>query len=69
MPHVYSVQYSLPSLGPVFVGFGVIFLAICLRDYLKAEGKLTPPRKTWLTIAAIFAVVGIALFVLQIVLQ
>ena len=59
----------VPSLGPVFVGLGVIFLAVCLRDYLKAEGKLTPSRKTWLTIAAIFAVVGIALFVLQILLH
>jgi hypothetical protein len=59
----------VPSLGPVFVSLGVIFLAVCIRDYLKTEGKLTPARKTWLTIATIFAGVGIALFVLQIVLQ
>jgi hypothetical protein len=64
-----TVGAMVPSLGPVFVGLGVIFVAVCLRDYLKTEGKLTPARKTWLTIAAIFAVVGIALFVLQIVLR
>ena len=56
---------TIPSLGPVFVAIAVIFLGLAVQDYLKAEGKLTPARKTWLRVALIFACVGIALFVLQ----
>ncbi|HVO83154.1 MAG TPA: hypothetical protein VMU60_01895 [Syntrophobacteria bacterium] len=54
-----------PSLAVVFVALAVVFVGIALRDYLKAEGKLSIARKTWLRIAFIFAGVGIGLFFLE----
>jgi hypothetical protein len=56
-------MYAIFSLGPVFVAIAVIFLALAVQDFLKAEGKLTPARKTWLRVALIFACVAIALFI------
>ena len=56
------------SIGVVFVALAVVFVGIALRDYLKAEGKLTIARKTWLRIAFIFAGVGIGLFFVQVFL-
>jgi hypothetical protein len=53
------------SIGIVFVSLAVVFVGIALRDYLKAEGKLTIARKTWVRTAFIFAGVGIGLFFLQ----
>ncbi len=50
------------SLSPVLVGVGVILVGMALRDYLKTEGKLTPARQTWLTVAFIFTVIGMALY-------
>jgi hypothetical protein len=55
-----------PSLSPVFVALAVIFLGVVIRDYLKAEGKLTPARQTWLRVTFIFAGVGIGLYLAQI---
>ena len=37
-------MHSPPSLGIVFVALAVVFLGAALRDYLKAEGKLTIAR-------------------------
>lgn len=54
-----------PNLGIVFAAIGVIFVAITVRDFLNAEGKLTPSRRTWLRIAIIFACVGLGLYVVQ----
>ncbi len=58
-----------PSLGIVFVAIAVIFLAAALRDYLKAEGKLTIARKIWIRMAFIFVGVGIGLYLVQIFFQ
>jgi len=56
------------SLSVVFAAIAVIFIAVALRDYLKAEGKMTIGRKVWIRMAIIFAVVGIGLFFLQLFL-
>jgi hypothetical protein len=56
---------SFPPLGPVFVALAVIFLSVVVRDYLNAEGKMTPSRQTWLRVVVIFASVGIALCLMQ----
>ncbi len=56
---------SLPILGPVFVALAVIFLSVAVRDYLKAESKMTPSRQACLRVASIFACVGIGLYVVQ----
>ena len=53
------------SIGMVFVALAAVFIGIALRDYLKAEGKLSIARKTWLRIAFIFAGVSIGLFFVQ----
>ncbi len=58
-------MHSSPSLGIVFVAIAIIFLAATLRDYLKAEGKLTIARKIWIRMAFIFAVVGIGLYLVH----
>jgi hypothetical protein len=49
----------------VFVALAVIFLGVAVRDYLKAEGELTPARHTWLRVAFIFASAGIGIHVAQ----
>jgi hypothetical protein len=54
-----------PPLAVVFVGLGVVFLALVLWDWLKEEGKLTPARKTWLCIAWLFAAVAIGLYLVH----
>ncbi len=56
---------GLPSPGIVFIAISVIFLVVVLRDYLKAEGKMTISRRVWLLMALIFACVGIGLYVLK----
>lgn len=56
---------SLPLLGPVFVALAVIFLSMTVRDYLKAEGKMSLSRQAWLRVAFIFAWVGIGVYVVQ----
>ena len=56
---------TIQSLGPVFVAIAVIFLVFAFQDFLKAEGKLTPARKTWLRVALILAGVAVGLFALQ----
>jgi hypothetical protein len=56
---------SSPLLGPVFVTLAVIFLSGAVRDYLKAEGKMTPSSQAWLRVAFIFAGVGLGLCVVQ----
>ncbi len=52
-------------LTPVFLGLAIIFVGVAVQDYLKAEGKLSPGRKTWLRIAFIFSAVSIGLFVVN----
>jgi hypothetical protein len=59
----------MPSLGQVFTALAVIFLALVVRDYLKAEGKLSAARQTWLRMALIFAGIGIALYAVQILFR
>jgi hypothetical protein len=56
---------SLPLLGPVFVALAMIFLSVAVRDYLKAEGKMSLSRQAWLRVAFIFAGIGIGLHVVQ----
>jgi hypothetical protein len=56
---------SFPPLSSVFVALAVIFLGVAVRDYLKAEGKMTPSRQAWLRVAFIFAGVGIGLYAVQ----
>jgi hypothetical protein len=56
---------AIPSLGQVFTALAVIFLALAVRDYLKAEGKMTAARQTWLRIALIFAGISIVLYAVQ----
>lgn len=45
----------------VLVSIGVIFLGVTFGNYLRAEGKLTPARATWLRITWIFSGIAIAI--------
>lgn len=56
---------SNQHLEIVFIALAVIFLGLALRDSLKAEGRLTPARKTWLRIAFIFSSVGIFIYAMR----
>jgi hypothetical protein len=58
---------TLPSLGPVFIGAGLLFLAVTVRDYLNVEGRMTPARQTFLKVAFVFAGICIGLCALQLV--
>jgi hypothetical protein len=59
---------NVPAIAIVFAALAAIFVGATLRDYLAAEGKLTPTRKTWLRIGFIFAGISIGLFVWHAVL-
>ena len=39
----------------------ILFLVVTVWNYLQQEGKLTPPRRTWLSVAGIFAAVSLLL--------
>jgi len=54
---------TVPPVAIVFVALAVIFLGVAFRDFLRAEGKLTPARSTWLRISFIFSGIALALFV------
>ena len=56
---------TVPAVALVFVAIAVIFLAVTLRDALKAQDQLTPARKTWTLVSMIFSAVAIGLFVLN----
>jgi hypothetical protein len=50
------------QFAPVMlVAIGMIFLGTALGNYLRAEGKVTPARATWLRITWIFSGVAIAI--------
>ena len=53
----------VPAVAIVFVALAAVFVGITLRDFLIAEGKLTPARSTWLRMAFIFSAIAIGLFV------
>ena len=55
---------SPASIGVLFLALALIFIAAAFRafrNYLRAEGKPSPARQTWLRVAVIFAIVGIGL--------
>jgi hypothetical protein len=56
-----SISIAVFSLGAVFGAIALILLGLTVQDYLKAEGKLTIARATWLRVTFIFAAVGIGL--------
>jgi len=57
------------SLGTVFVSAALIFLGLAFRDYLNAQGQMTPSRKTWLRIAFIFSGVAIGLWLVGVLIR
>ena len=64
-------MFDIPSrltpstIAVVFVAIAIFFLGAVLRDFLKAEGKLTIARKVWLRLALIFAGVVVGLYFFQ----
>lgn len=56
-------MFTTPEAAIVFLALAVIFVALSLRDFLIAEGKLTPARKTWFRVSVIFSAIAIGLFV------
>ena len=58
---------NIPQPGLLLIAIAIIFLSLTLRDFLVAEGKLTPARKTWLRVALIFAVLSVVMYVLQLI--
>jgi len=44
-----------------FIVLGLLFAVLALKDIFRGEFRLTPQRRTWLLIAVIFTMVGVAL--------
>ncbi len=59
---------SPARIGVLFLALAMIFLAAALRDYRRSEGKSSPARRTWLRVAIIFAIVGLSLQFLHLLL-
>lgn len=57
------------TLSVAFVALAVIFLGTCVADVLRADGKLTPARRTRLRVASIFASVAIGLSAVALLLR
>jgi multisubunit Na+/H+ antiporter MnhB subunit len=55
-------------IGLLFLALAVIFLVAVFRDYRRSEGKPSPARRTWLRVAIIFAIVGLGLQFLHLLL-
>jgi hypothetical protein len=51
------------SIAVIFIAISVIFICVAFRDFLKAEGKMTIARRTWIRMALIFAGVGIGIYI------
>jgi hypothetical protein len=51
----------MTTSAAVFATLAAVFIGVCLYDFLRAAGALTPARRTWLRVAFIFAGVAIAL--------
>ena len=49
-------------MTPILLGLAIIFVSVAVRDFLRAENKLSPARNTWLRIAMIFSAISIVLF-------
>jgi hypothetical protein len=45
----------------ILTDVAILFLAVTFWNYLQLENRLTPARRTWLSITGIFALVSILL--------
>jgi hypothetical protein len=54
---------SVPGVTFLFAALAVVFAVLAARDRLRAGGKPTAARKTWLRMTIIFSIVAIGLFV------
>jgi hypothetical protein len=45
----------------ILTNVAILFLAATVWNYLQQEGRLTPARRTWLSVAGIFALVSVLL--------
>ncbi len=52
------------NVETILTNIAIIFLTVTVWNYLQQAGQLTPARRTWLTIAGIFAAVSLFLRVL-----
>lgn len=48
----------------LFAALALLFAGLVARDYIRNQGRRAPARRTWVRLAAIFAVVALALFLL-----
>jgi hypothetical protein len=49
------------NVETILTNIAIIFLGVTVWNYLQQEGRLTPARRTWLTVAGIFAAVSLLL--------
>jgi hypothetical protein len=42
----------------ILTDVSILFLVATIWDYLRQEDRLTPARRTWLSVAGIFALVS-----------
>ena len=49
------------TIGWLFLGLAIIFLAAAILDYRRTRGAPSPARRAWLRIAIIFGLVGVTL--------
>jgi hypothetical protein len=54
-------ESSIMGAETILTGIAILLLAATFWNYLQSENRLTPARRTWLSIAAIFALVSILL--------
>ena len=59
---------SPPHVGLLFLAIALIFLGAAFHNYQTTERKHSATRQTWLRIAIVFAIVGIGLQLLHLLL-
>jgi hypothetical protein len=52
---------AIMAAETILTDIAILLLAATFWNYLQLENRLTPARRTWLSIAVIFAVVSILL--------
>jgi hypothetical protein len=53
---------TLPGrIGLLFLALALLFLGLAVRDHLRAQPRSPLARRTWIRVAIIFAIVGVAL--------
>jgi hypothetical protein len=57
-PGLLEKEIKLMGAAAILTDVAILFLVATIWNYLQQENRLTPARRTWLSVAGIFALVS-----------